>query len=256
MFTRRCQRMFPVAAVATVLLCWSAAVAAMSFSDIFDDGMLDGWIPKQGQWSNPGGYLLSSFDNYGVAWREGSFGLDQRLEVDAYFDGQSSNGSKTALLGLRGGEAGNLNPYFDHAYWAYVLQDKVLIVSTYAPYDSQNLAAITGLDLPRDSWISIAFQVTGTGSDTRLQLWVNSTLMLDVPDLSGRPHNDGGYVALGASNHINRYIAYDNANGRSDGATPPVPEPETWLMLALGLGALVVKLHRTRKPRRALATAS
>lgn len=254
MITRRCQRMFPVTAVAAVLLCCSAAATAMSFSDNFDDGTLDGWVPKQGQWSNPGGYLLSSFDNYGVAWREGSFGLDQRLEVDAYFDGQSGNGSKTALLGLRGGAEGNLARYWDHAYWAYVLQDHVAIVSTNGPFDSQTLATITGLDLPKDSWISIAFQVAGTGSDTRLQLWVNGTVMLDVQDLSGRPHDDGGYVALGASNHINRYIAYDNAKGWSDGAAPPVPEPETWSMLALGLGALALKLHRARKPQSTLST--
>ncbi|HSM22466.1 MAG TPA: hypothetical protein VK876_09690 [Rubrivivax sp.] len=227
---------------AVVFLWWSACAAAMSFSDNFDDGTLGGWIPKQGLWTNPGDLLLSSWDNYGVAWRAGSFGLDQRIEVDAYFDAGTGANSKTALIGLRGGAAGNINPYFDHAYWAYVRQAEVAIVSTYKAFDLVTLARTTGLDMPLDSWISIAFQVTGTGADTRLQLWVNGESMLDVIDSSGRPHDDGGHIALGASNHINRYIAYDNAQGWSQ----PIPEAATSSLLALGLGALLLKLRRSQ----------
>lgn len=242
MSTRFGQRTLTNAVFAMAFMWWSACAAAMSFSDNFEDGTLGDWIPKQGVWTNPGGYLLSSWDNYGVAWRAESFGRDQRLEVDAYFDASTGESSKTALLGLRGGAAGNLNPYFDHAYWAYVRQAEVTIVSTYEAYDSVTLARTTGLDLPLDTWTAIAFQVTGTGSGTRLQLWVDGESMLDVFDNSGRPHNDGGHIALGASNHINRYMAYDNAQGWSQ----PIPEAATRSLLALGLGALLLKLRYSR----------
>jgi hypothetical protein len=231
--------------VAGALLCASAGAAAMTFADDFDDGRLGGWVPKQGAWSNPGSVLRSSWDNYGVAWRAGTFGLDQRLEVDAFFDGATGGQSKTALLGLRGGAAGNINPYFDHAYWAYVRQGEVSIVSTYKPYDLVTLARRFDVDLPRNAWTSIALQVSGSGRDTRLQLWVDDGLMLDVFDHSGRAHDDGGYVALGASNHLNRYIDYDNARGWSQ-PLPGVPEAATWSMLALGLGALALRARRSR----------
>ena len=43
---------------------------------------------------------------------------------------------------------------------------------------------------------------------------------------TGAQHDDGGYVGLGSSNHLNRQIEYDNF--------VTVPEPATLALLALG----------------------
>ncbi len=83
----------------------------------------------------------------------------------------------------------------------------------------------------------IAFSVIGTGNDTNLKLWVDDVLYLDLYDTYGKQHDDGGYVALGSSNHINRQIKYDNISGVVDAA--PVPEPGTLVLLGVSLACLV-----------------
>jgi hypothetical protein len=108
-----------------------------SFSDDFNDGDLNGWTPKQGVWSNPGDYLLSSYDNYGIIWKDDSSGFDQFLQVDAYFDNGAT--SKTAQLRLRSGEGGGSNSYFDHGYWAYIQHDSIGIYNTTGPGQHQLL---------------------------------------------------------------------------------------------------------------------
>jgi len=109
-------------------LCITIAMAALAcktcpaipFDDNFDDGDLAGWEIKQGDWYNAGHSLMSSYDNYGIIWVADSFGLDQRIDVDAYFDGSAS--SKTAQLRVRSGDAGSGgNRFFDHGYFAAVV---------------------------------------------------------------------------------------------------------------------------------------
>ncbi len=208
---------------------------ALVFTDDFNDGTLNGWTAKQGIWSNPGDYLLSSYDNYGVAWKDDSFGLEQLLQVDAYFDDDST--SKTAQLRLRSGEGGGRNSYFDHGYRSYVQHDSLGIYNTYGPYRHQLLGSVTGLNFNQNDWLRITFSVSGTGDDTNLKLWVDDILYLDVFDTFGHQHDDGGYLALGSSNHINRQIEYDNVSGMVD---VPVSEPAILLLMSTGLAGLMV----------------
>ncbi len=215
---------------------------AASFFDDFNDGDMDGWTSKQGAWSNPGDHLLSSVDNYGVIWKDDSFGFDQFLQADAYFDDGST--SKTAQLRLRSGEGGGSNSYFDHGYRSYIQHDSLGIVNTTGPGQHQTLGSLTGLSFGQNEWLTIAFSVVGSGNDTNLKLWVNNVLYLDVFDTYGSQHDDGGYLALGSSNHINRRIKYDNISGTVDMA--PVPEPATILLLGSGLAGLAF-YRRKRK---------
>ncbi|MDO9463238.1 MAG: PEP-CTERM sorting domain-containing protein [Deltaproteobacteria bacterium] len=213
-----------------------------SFSDNFNDGDLNGWTPKQGVWSNPGDHLLSSYYNYGIIWKDASFGHDQFLQVDAYFDDGAT--SKTAQLRLRSGEGGGSNSYFDHGYWAYIQHDSIGIYNTTGPGQHQLLGSLTGLNFAQNEWHTLAFSVVGLGSDTNLKLWVNNVLYIDVVDTLGS-HDDGGYLALGSSNHINPQIKYDNISGTVDAA--PVPEPATMLLLSSGLIGMAGIRRKFRK---------
>lgn len=88
-----------------VFICGSSQLSfAYSFFDNFNDGDLSGWSKKQGGWFNLGDYLLSSKDSYGIIWKDDSLGLNQFLEVKAYFDDGAN--SKSAQLRLRSGDAG------------------------------------------------------------------------------------------------------------------------------------------------------
>jgi hypothetical protein len=191
---------------------------SFAFSDDFDDGDLAGWTAKSGDWTNPGDYLLSSFNNYGVIWVDGSFGYNQSIKVDAYFE--TANLSKGASLRLRSNNAGyGPNPFFDDGYVATVMTNNyngtyVSIMNAVAPYHQVLLVSDWPAEqLAADSWHSIEFTVSGLGYDTHLELWIDGKLYLEANDTSGYAHDDGGYLALGSSNHINRRINYDNAEG-------------------------------------------
>ncbi|MDY6843046.1 MAG: PEP-CTERM sorting domain-containing protein [Thermodesulfobacteriota bacterium] len=225
-------RNFLVACVLVLTLSIPSLSFSFSFQDDFDDGDLFGWTPKQGDWSNPGDHLLSSFDNYGIIWRDDSLGFDQYLQIDAYFD--DSQISKTAALRLRSGDAGGgPNRYFDHGYYAYVQKGGIGISNAVAPGNHVNLGFYDLSSLEVNSWHTIAFSVTGLAHETNLKLWVDGSLCIDVFDTSGYQHDDGGYISLGSSNHINRRIMYDNASGYSD--IQPVPEPATMFLFGSGL---------------------
>ena len=217
---------------------------AFSFSDDFNDGNLDGWTNKQGLWSNPGDYLLSSYDNYGIIWKDDSFGFDQFLQVDAYFD--DGQNSKTAQLRLRSGEGGGGNSYFDHGYRSYIQHDSLGIYNTSGPGQHQLLGKVENLNFAQNEWLTIAFSVVGSGNDTNLKLWVNDILYLDVFDTFGLQHDDGGYLALGSSNHINRYIQYDNISGTVD--VTPVPVPATIFLFGSCLAGLAgTRIRKNKK---------
>lgn len=204
------------------------------FLDDFNDGDLNGWSAKQGVWSNPGDHLLSSVDNYGIIWKDGSFGFDQFLQVDAFFDSGSPL-SKTAQLRLRSGNAGSgPNPYFDHGYYALVMNNWVGIYNAVQPFNQQLLGQ-TSISLSHNSWHTIAFSVTGLGDSTNLKLWIDGVLYLDVFDTQGSQHDDGGYIALGSSNHINRQIKYDNIS--TDAAY--VSKPATVPVVSGGAGIVI-----------------
>lgn len=196
---------------------------AFTFSDDFNDGDLVGWIIKSGDWSNPGDYLLSSDNNYGVIWMDDSFGYNQSIKVDAYFD--DANLSKIAQLRLRSGNAGSgPNPYWDDGYVAGVMTSNygatyIYIMNAVAPYHQVMLAEDWPTEqLAGNSWHTLEFTVSGLGDDTHLELWIDGELYLETNDNSGYAHDDGGYIALGSSNHINRRINYDNAEGYTQSA--------------------------------------
>ena len=192
---------------------------SLIFTDDFDDGDLQGWTvkpvydPTYHNWSNPGDHMLSSFHNYGIIWKDDSFGYEQSIKVDVYFDDAVSQGgtTKTAQLRLRSGDAGyGPNPFFDHGYMAVVQVAYVSIQNAIRPYYREVIAVDNTVFLEENTWHTIEFTVTGSGNDTYLELWIDGQLYLSGYDTSGYSHDDGGYVALGSSNHINRYIQYDN----------------------------------------------
>ena len=211
----------------TLLLPATSASGAFVFSDDFNDGDLVGWEAKQGDWSNTGNLLLSSWDNYGVMYAADSFGLDQIVEVDARLSGSPS---KSAHLRLRNGTAPyGGNRYFDHGYFAGVSETIAWIYNAVNPGDQRFLGSVD-VSLTQD-WHRVKFSVTGQGDRTRLQLWVDGDPLLDVFDTTGVQHDDGGYVGLGSSNHLNRRIEYDNFS--------TVPEPTTMGLLAAGALAML-----------------
>ncbi len=208
----------------------------ITFSDNFNDGNLGGWTEKQGDWSNPGTYMESSFDNYGIIWKDDSFGYSQFLQIDAYFDGASTS-TKVAHLRLRNGDAGSgSNPYFDHGYYALVKYDSVTIYNAVQPNVQQQIATVNIAAL-FESWRTLAFAVQGFGDQTNLQFWVDGQLVIDAFDTSGYQHDDGGYIALGSSNHLNRKIDYDNFVGSVDEPVS-VPEPASIITLISALMVL------------------
>lgn len=194
-------------------LCMPSISYSLTLTDDFNDGDLQGWTMKQGVWSNPGDHMLSSTDNYGIIWKDDSVGYDQSIKIDAYFDGAYGSGgtSKTAQLRLRSGDAGyGPNPFFDHGYMAVVLINHLSIRNAVQPYFQHTIAVDNSTILTENTWHTIEFTVTGSGNNTYLELWIDGQLYLSGYDTSGYAHDDGGYVALGSSNHINRTIKYDN----------------------------------------------
>lgn len=208
------------------------SLKTVTFSDNFDDGNLEGWTIMSGDWSNLGDQLLSSYHNYGIIRKNDSFGYNQSVQVDAYFDSGIPD-SKTAQLFLRNGDASwGPNPFWDHGYFANVLNNVATIFNAVEPYNQQVIGQ-TRVILAPDSWHTIKFSVDGFGDQTNLQLRIDDVLYLDVFDRSGYQHNDGGYLALGSSNHLNRRINYDNFVGTSNASIVPLPASNSIFVVGL-----------------------
>ena len=174
--------------VSLLVFCFSTvASAGHTFSDDFDDGDLVGWSAKQGTWSVEGSttnkYLSSNY-NYGVIWNAGSFGVNQRLQVDAYFDTTPAaiQADTIAHLRLRTSEhVGATQPFWDTGYLAQVMPSGVYIYNTH-----QNVTEISkylfpsgGSPITSSDWYTLQFAVTGTGSNTHFELGVNGVLYID-----------------------------------------------------------------------------
>jgi hypothetical protein len=180
-----------------------------------------------------------------VIWKDGSFGYDQYIEVEAYFEPGSY--TKTAQLILRGGQSGFWNPFFDHGYRAQIQENDVNLYNATGPGQHHNLGVVSGLNLPLHAWTKVGFGVFGTGANTRLQFWLDEELILDVYDQTGASHDDGGHVALGSSNHINRSMKYENVFGTVDQVIPEPPQLGVYAVASL-VGLLLLR-HRLKSDK-------
>jgi len=228
------------------LLCVSFQVAhADLYSDDFDDGTLDGWSPKIGNWSIGGTgtsdiYLSNSSSNYGVIWKDGSFGVNQKVQVDAFFD-LSASVDKIAHLRLRTDEnpAGSQR-FWDTGYLADVQPGQIIILNTHRSDNAVITRYDFGASSPIDSsgWYTLTFEVTGTGSDTHFEFLVNDVSYIDYDYENTIGALDQGYVGLG------RKIKYDNFSSATNVAA--VPLPTATLLGILGLTTAAAKLRRKR----------
>jgi len=222
------------------------ASADQTFSDNFDDGDLVGWSAKQGTWLVEGGVdkYLSSNRNYGVIWNEGSFGVNQRLSVDAYFDTTPAaiQADEIAHLRLRTSEhAGATQPFWDTGYLAQVTPDGVGIYNTHQSGNPSiwqcSFASVSGgSPITSSGWYTLQFAVTGTGGNTHFELGVNDVLYIDEDYSNSITQLDSGYIGLG------REIKYDNFKGFTDVA--PTPVPGAVLLGMIGLSVVGVKLRK------------
>ena len=217
-------------------LCLSlVAVADQVFFDNFDDGNYDGWTAKQGNWSVASGCLSSTY-NYGVIWVDGSYGVNQSLQVDSYFDLTGGQADKIAHLRLRTSDNGSPQTYWDTGYMAEVRCDgsnsSVSIRNTFLG-GNPVIASYTfsSSDNPFDNtgWYTLNYSVTGTGSDTHFQLSVNGVTYIDELYANTYSELDSGYIGLG------REICYDNFQSTTDIAA--VPLPSAILLSIIGLSS-------------------
>ncbi len=216
----------------------TASADIFEIQDDFNDGDLDGWEIKKGDYYNTGNSLMSSSDNYGTIWVADSVGLSQTITVDVYL---TTNGpvSKSASVFLRAGDAGSgSNRYWDHTYSAYIALDVIQIQNHVARSHQEVLASETMSFA--EGWHTLKFAVSGTGDDTRLTFWVDNIKVADVYDTTGFAHDDGGHLGLGSSNHIDRRVEYDNFYGLSY----PIPHPGAGVLLAVGFGSLMMRRRR------------
>jgi hypothetical protein len=209
-----------------------------NFSDDFNDGNLTGWTPKQGTWTNSGTDIRSDY-NYGVIWKDDSFGVYQKIQVDAYFDLEGSDDNQIAHLRLRTNE--QPDPW-NTGYLAEFYLDYVSIYKPYSGFSTITSYIFGGINLPSPiistGWYTLTFSVEGKGANTHFEMWINNTQYIDYNYLNLETALDSGYVGLG------RLIRYDNAQGYS--SNTPVPEPTTMLLLSLGLVGLA-GIRRTYK---------
>ncbi len=216
---------------------------ATSFADNFNDGTMDGWTQKIGSWSITDGSLSNNGSVYGVAWKDDSLGVYQKIQVDAYFDfSTATKDDEIGHLRLRtNNHTGAIQPFWDTGYLADYQKNKISIYNTYM-WNNLEIASFAFSETPftYDGWYELAFSVDGTGSDTHFNTWVNGVEYIDQSYNNGIVDLDSGYIGLG------RKMSYDNAIGYS--SNTPVPEPATILLLGTGIvGLFGASAGRKRK---------
>ena len=237
----------------------SSVANASTFSDDFESYGIDPplsseWTDQIGSWtigSDGNTQYLSGTSNYGVVWKKESFGVYQHLKVDAYFNPGGYQNDQIAHLRLRTGEnLSGTNPFWDTGYLAQFTP------SGLALYDASpnsgttevaNLEFLPGTSpISTTGWYTLGFNVSGTGTDTALQMSVNGTNYIDTTYNTAPAVLDSGYIGLG------RLIRYDNASGYSSTSAVPIPGAIALFLPGIGLISLIgirnrkrVKLKRT-----------
>jgi hypothetical protein len=230
----------------TLLVAFQTAHAALYCSDDFEDGSLDGWTSKIGDWrvveETGNHYLNNNGSDYGVIWKDGSQGVDQKVQVDAYFDLSDSSPNNTiAHLRLRTGEhSGATQPFWDTGYLAQFTPDSVLILNLDAGCSTITQYAFGAGESPINSsgWYTLTFEVTGTGSSTHFKVLVGGGSYIDDTYNNTIDALDSGYVGLG------RLIKYDNFSCSTDVAAVPTPTPTAAVLGILGLCTAGAKFRR------------
>lgn len=224
------------ALVISILLLISGMPAmsqASFFTDDFNDGDMNGWTPKIGSWSVGAEHDISNSGSvYGVVWKDDSFGVFQKIQVDAFFD-FSVQDDKYAHLRLRTNENHHgTQPFWDTGYLAQFTQNSISIQNLYLG-NNPVIASYDFSDSPftDNAWNEIAFSVDGTGSNTQFGLWVNGVQYLDDNYDNTIGALDSGYIGLG------RRIHYDNVVGYS--SFSPVPEPASIFLFGSGFIGLL-----------------
>ena len=220
--------------MAAFLFIFSENTIGATFVDNFNDGDFSGWTPKIGSWSvNSDMHLVNSGTPYGVIWKDESFGIYQKLQVDAFFNLSAGQNERIAHLRLRNNKHdGATQPYWDNGYLADFQPNRIRIFNTYMNGNPE-IASFVFSNSPFTStgWYELAFSVSGTGSETHFNTWVNGIMYIDQDYNNTIPDLDAGYIGLG------RKIQYDNAQGYSYMAAVPIPS--TLLLLSIGLAGLL-----------------
>lgn len=196
-------------------LCVSGLANATThrFYDNFDDGTLNGWQVVYGLWANSGGELVNSYkninDQYGSIDVVGSFGAYQRVTVDFYWPAFTTY-SYTADILLRYQSTGN--PIDRSGYIVQVagLSSANIQMSIGNTVNGwQTLGISSALQLTTNTWHTLSFEASGSGSHVRLKGWLDGVLTLNVLDTTTTPRNEGT-LALLAGNNGHTGMRYDN----------------------------------------------